>query len=76
MTKVAAITGAGKTATGAGAASIMILLPRMLRHVANTNYSPEAMRAIAAAISATRMIGSKAGQALGGIFNPRQEVRR
>ena len=74
--QVAAITGAGKTATGAGAASIMILLPRMLRHVANTNYSPEAMRAIAAAISATRMIGSKAGQALGGIFNPRQEVRR
>ena len=58
---------------GAGAASMMLVLPRALRHVANTNYSPEAMKAIAGMIAGARMAGSQAGQTLGGIFNPRVE---
>lgn len=71
--QVAQITGAGKTMFGTGAASIMIVLPRALRHVASTNYSPEAMRAIAGLIAGARAAGNKSGQALGGIFNPRVE---
>lgn len=67
------IVGAGKTMAGSTAASAMIVLPRALRHVASTNYSPEAMRAIAGMIAGARMAGNKAGQALGGIFNPRVE---